>query len=215
MCKPNNRLDSKYLNASLIFETLMKPNKEVLIDNLSIGQLYVIEIIPNITSNHCKTLCPYIEDDIFMPKEEYSCEKCKKMEFFLFNKEKLQFESPCFDNIQINTDDQHTYSVGKVHLVADDTPIIFPLDILDHVKNHFCPIEESEIIIPYKELFISFVIILILVGVISIFKYLLILYGKLFSFSLIVNPKVLFDQIRSIIPKDKRSFFCFNARTAL
>ena len=135
------------LNSVVVFNKSVKLYEDVLINDLLTGQLYVVEIVPNVTSDYCLNRCPVYEAD-----RNYSCVDCSKMIFILFKElqEETRNTSTCFEsfktvNLWSKENNKH-YLFGKTHIVSNDTPIIYPIDIfLDDFKNHYCSTQDNRI----------------------------------------------------------------------
>ena len=159
-----------FLNSSLKYTTSLKANEEFFFDKLAIGQLYIIEVIPNLNSSYCGTLCPSFNTEYYNSVDNlknYTCQKCSKMILIFHNTElvhrkMLNGEVRCFENnydsflSSTNQCEVSLFENLKVQIVPNDRPLDYDKSCVRPLKYHLCSIETK--MINYK--YISYRIII-------------------------------------------------------
>ena len=183
----------------------LKQNEEIEFDDLVIGQIYMIEIIPNITSKLCPkhgAPCPNIKYDYSSLLNNISCGECNNMVLILPVKEFYEVrlgKETCLENINtsdILKIDSYHLLYKNVHLVTSEnfSKKKLPTRMLanslnEHSKNHYCSVEYAsknfKEPLTNKEIFfiltLNFILIMLL-SFILILIYSYALYGETFFF---------------------------------
>ena len=200
LCLQDDLYDTlENLNITLKYNTLLKPNEEFFFDNLAIGQLYIIEVIPKLNSkklsDNCSTKCPIFEDTNATNMKTYSCEVCKKMILVFHNTEDVSQklnttnQQKCFEyNYQNNINicsDFRDFDILKVLILPNDTPLVCKTNTVSPRKYHVCSMEKKMIDyieIPYRTIFVivfpSLIIFVVFIILLLLFNYSLQLYSK-------------------------------------
>ncbi len=192
------------LNSTLKNSSQINPNEELVFNNLAIGQLYIIEVIPIMNSNKlsekCSTKCPIFDDrnmdSSAIHLKKYVCEECKKMILIFHNTEDViqslsrTNESKCFEfNYKNDTNicsDFRNFENLKVLVLSNDNPLSScKANTLHPRKYHVCSMEKKMIDykeIPYKTILAvilpSFMIFVIVIMLLLLLNYSIKLYSK-------------------------------------
>ena len=178
----------------------LNQNESILFNNLAIGQVYLIEFLPDVVSKYCSDKkCPsfkYGNSDW----NNSTCEVCHKMILVLQSNElnQLKFDQEnCFENvyklderldenISLEMLLKHVYIV-KISTEIKLNPRILSYSSSEFNKNHFCSVEPKitnfkEPLISSKVMYIIIaikIIVLLTVSAVLILKYYHWLYSEI------------------------------------
>jgi hypothetical protein len=179
-------------------------NEIVSFNNSVTGQVYLIELIPDIESEYCPKTCPSLKyDQLNFDWSIGSCSVCHKMILVLQSSKLQQLEfdkEKCFENAykldgKLDQNISLELLYKYVYIVKSSTEIQLPASILSYSsshfnKDHFCSVESK--LINFKEPIISSkgiltIALIKLLVILAIFFILTVmysyrLYGKLLLF---------------------------------